>query len=285
MQALVLPLQKLLSQVKDNANAIVLSVLVFSYHVFENEFPCSCQPQSDYCRVYMVVPCLIITILMLSTDLPFQRAWSYTTSKGLCHFGCVLFRRSVKAVCVGLLWASSVLIDAEWYVCCCNHNPRVLADLQCKAKTEITPAGKPVVTIAEMKTNSRLYGISLLFGITFVGAVLLSTWTICADFCFLQCCRREVLVHELLLEAGEDVVLQTMKERQKSILSKTVNDYINQGAWEKCLDVVEDLINPVEEQQRCLNMCNTQDPVSSTSTSTVVTEGQHKDNGGNRNQD
>lgn len=156
MQALVLPLQKLISQVKDNANAIVFSVLVFSYHVFENEFPCSCKPQSEYCRVYMIVPCLIVTILMLSTDLPFQRAWSYTTSKCSCHFGCVLLRRSTKAVCVGLLWSASVLIDAEWYVCCCNHNPKVVAQLQCEAKKEITPSGTPVVTITEMKANSRV---------------------------------------------------------------------------------------------------------------------------------
>ncbi|XP_023286931.1 uncharacterized protein LOC111673391 [Seriola lalandi dorsalis] len=228
MQALVLPLQKLISQVKDNANAILLSVLVFSYH----------------------------------------RAWRYTTSKGSCHFGCVLFRRTVKAVCVGLLWVASVLIDAEWYVCCCNHNPKVVADLQCKAKADITPGVNPVVTIAEMKTNSRMYGISLLFGITLVGAVLLSTWTVCADYCFLQCCKREVLVHELILEVGEDIVSQTMKERQKSILSKRVNDYITQGEWEKCLDVVEDFIDPTGEHS---------DPVSSISNLTVVTEGQHKD--------
>ncbi|XP_029363297.1 uncharacterized protein LOC115046815 [Echeneis naucrates] len=246
MQALALPLEKLLGQVKDNANAIVLSVLVFSYHVFENEFPCSCTP---------------------------QRAWSYTTSKGSCHFGCTLLRRTVKAVCVGLLWATSVLIDAEWYVCCCNYNPRQVAALQCQIKTNDLFGDKGVVTIAEMKSNSRMYGIALLFAITFIGALLLSTWTILADVCLLPCCMRRILVHELILEVGEDVVSEAMKEGQKRVLSKIVNDYISQGEWEKCLDVVEDLIEPIEPKSHNLTSTNSQKArVTSIDTLTLESE-------------
>ncbi|XP_010751969.3 uncharacterized protein LOC104937443 [Larimichthys crocea] len=245
MQAVAAPLQQFISKVKDNANAFIFSVLVFSYQALETEFPCSCKPQPGYCCAYMILPCLIITILMLSTDLPFQRAWNYTSSKGSCHFGCVLFRRAVKALCVGLLWVASVLIDGEWFVCCYNQNNKQVADLQCKSKTDITPGDTPVVTIAEMKMNSRLIGMSVLFGITFIGAILLSTWPICADSCCLACCKRDIEVHELILEAGEDIVSKTMKEEQQSKLSANVKKYINQGKWVNCLDVVEEFIDTI----------------------------------------
>ncbi|XP_076597861.1 uncharacterized protein LOC143327428 isoform X2 [Chaetodon auriga] len=245
MNTVAVPLQQLISKVKDNANALVFSVLVFSYQALEKEFPCSCKPQPGYCSAYMIMPCLIITVLMLSTDLPFQRAWRYTSSKCSCHFGCVLFRRSVKAACVGLLWVGSVLIHADWFVCCNNQNPKQVAELQCQAKTDVTPAGTPVVTIAEMKMTSRMIGMSLLFAIFFVGGFLLSTWTICADACCLKCCRRDVEVHELLLEVGEDVVERTMKEEQHSKLSESVKGYITQGKWVKCLDVVEEFIDTI----------------------------------------
>lgn len=156
MQAVALPLQQFISNVKDNVNAFVFGVLIFSYQALETGFPCSCKPQRLYCCAYMAMPCLIVIALMLSTDPQFQKAWRYMCSKGSCHFGCVLFRRTIKAVCVGLLWVASVLIDAEWSVCCNNPNPRAVAALQCKNKTDITAVGLRLVTIAEMKVNSQV---------------------------------------------------------------------------------------------------------------------------------
>ncbi|XP_054465789.1 uncharacterized protein LOC129100235 [Anoplopoma fimbria] len=251
MQTVSVPLQDFISKVKDNANAFVFSVLVFSYQALQNGFPCSCKPQPGYCVAYMVLPCLIVTVLMLSTDQPFQRAWTFTTTKGSCHFCCVLFRRSVKASCVGLLWVTSVLIQTEWFVCCNNQNPKAVADLQCKHKTEVTPGGPPVVTIAEMEMTSRMIGMSLLFGITLVGAILLSTWTICADNSSCpRCCSREVQVLELILEVGEEVVSKTMKDEQQSKLSDKVNKYIAKGKWVNCLDVVEELIDTIGEEMQ-----------------------------------
>ncbi|XP_041801194.1 uncharacterized protein LOC121612392 isoform X3 [Chelmon rostratus] len=250
MKAVAVPLQQLISKVKDNANAFVFSVLVVSYQALEAEFPCSCKPQPGYCSAYMIMPCLIIAVLMLSTDLPFQRAWRYTRSKGSCHFGCVLFRRSVKAVCIGLLWVGSVLIQADWFVCCNNQNPRQVAELQCQTKTDVTAAGTAVVTIAEMKMVSRMIGMSLLFAVFFTAAFLLSTWTVYADVCCPKCCRRDVQVHELILEVGEDVVERVMKEEQHSKLSESMKGYIAQGKWVNCLDVVEELIDTIGGEKK-----------------------------------
>ncbi|XP_059188465.1 uncharacterized protein LOC131971160 [Centropristis striata] len=250
MQAITVPLQEFLSKVKDNANVFVLSILVYSYHVLDKDFPCSCGPQPGFCSAYMVMPCLILTVLMLLTDLPFQRAWRYTRSKGSCLFGYVLFRRTVRAVCVGLLWNTSVLIDAEWFLCCYDQNPKEVADSQCGSKTDNTPGDTPVVTIAEMKINSRMMGMVLLFGIMFVGAILLSSWTVCVnDNCCLKCCRREVEVHELVLEAGEEVVVKTMKEKQQSLLREKVEEYMAEGKWVSCLDVVEEFIDTIGEDK------------------------------------
>ncbi|XP_039656435.1 uncharacterized protein LOC120559079 [Perca fluviatilis] len=244
MQALAVPLQGLITTVKDNANAMVFSVLIFSYQALENEFPCSCKPEPGYCSLYMTAPCLVVTVLMLSTDVQFQRAWRYTCSKGSCHFSGVLFRRLVKALCVGLLWVVSVLIDAEWFVCCCNPNPKTVADLQCKAKTDIT--NPFVVTINDMKLNSMMYGLALLLGISFVGAFLLSTWTICAEeSCCPTCCTRNIQVHELMLEVGENVS-EIMKKKQKEWLSGKVDEYIEEKQWVKCFDVVGDFIHQGE---------------------------------------
>lgn len=102
----------------------------------------------------------------------------------------------------------------------------------------------------------QMYGISLLFGITFVGTFLLSTWTICADSCCLKCCKREILVHELMLEVGDDAVSETIKEKQKEIITRKVKDHIDDGKWEECLDLVEDLIDPINQViQKPLHHC------------------------------
>ena len=94
-----------------------------------------------------------------------------------------------------------------------------------------------------------MYGISLLFAITFVGAFLLSAWTIFTYTLPWKCCNRDVLVHELILEVGEDVLSETMKERQKTMLSEKIEDYITKGDWKKCLDIVSDFIEATGKHQ------------------------------------
>ncbi|XP_047443591.1 uncharacterized protein LOC125009568 [Mugil cephalus] len=241
MQALVSPLKQFLGQVKDNANAFVFSALVFSSTALENKFPCSCQPQAAFCAAYITLPCLVVSTMMLLTDMPFQRAWRFTTKYYTCHFICVLLRRITRALCVGLLWAACVLIDGEWFVCCHNPNPKRVADLQCEAGTDITDSGV-VMTVKEMRMNSKLYGVSLLLAVTFVAAFLLTAWMICADTCTFKGCDKQIMVHEMILEVGDEVVSTAMKEKQKELLTKRVEDYMDKEQWTRCLDIVEDAI-------------------------------------------
>lgn len=102
-----------------------------------------------------------------------------------------------------------------------------------------------LILIIQLCSLFQLIGMSVLFGITFIGAILLSTWPICADSCCLACCKRDIEVHELILEAGEDIVSKTMKEEQQSKLSANVKKYIDQGKWVNCLDVVEEFIDTI----------------------------------------
>ncbi|XP_026189024.1 uncharacterized protein LOC113146034 isoform X2 [Mastacembelus armatus] len=243
MQAIAAPLQSFLS--KENANVFFFSAAVFSFHVFENEFPCTCAPQVTYCMVYMVLPFFIVTFLMLSTDLPFQRAWKFMMPTCSCHFRGLLFRRTVRAVCVGLLWPVSVLIDSEWYVCCCNPNSKSVQELQCKSKVDVTSEKESVITIAEMKMDSRLYGIAVLFLITFVSTVLLQSWKGFADKCCSKCCGKDVQVYELILEVGDDVVTK----KQKEDLSEKIIEGIKQGKWGNSFNVVEGFIKDLKEEK------------------------------------
>ncbi|KAK2850853.1 hypothetical protein Q5P01_007129 [Channa striata] len=99
-----------------------------------------------------------------------------------------------------------------------------------------------------MKKNSRLYGISVLLGIT-VAVSLLSVWTWYADGCCLECCHTKVQVHEMILEVGEEIVPMTTKEKIKSMLKRTVNEYIAEGRWDMCSNAIEDVINRIEKDE------------------------------------
>ncbi|XP_029993773.1 uncharacterized protein LOC115421909 isoform X3 [Sphaeramia orbicularis] len=244
MQALTAPLQQFIGAVKDNGNSLIFSVLIFCFHEQNSTFPCTCKPQASYCTTYMVCPFFIITSLMLLTDQAFRRAWRYTTTKG-CHFGLVLCRRVVKAVCIGSLWVVSVLIRADWYVCCWNPNSVSVARLQCQSQVVTNP---DVVTVKEMEINSRMYGMALLLGITVMAALLLPAWTVFTKGKDAEgkgggCCSSQVQVDELLLEVQEEILTKTIKEKQTKVMTESLNSHISKGDWVRCFHVVDDFID------------------------------------------
>uniref|UniRef100_UPI0037E7EEC5 uncharacterized protein isoform X2 n=1 Tax=Semicossyphus pulcher TaxID=241346 RepID=UPI0037E7EEC5 len=247
MQAVAVSMQSLISGIKDNSNVFVISGLIFSYQTVKGEFPCSCKPQAQFCFAYMLMPSSMLFVLMLATDARFQRALQYTIRTCSSNFLCVLFSRSVKALCVGMLWVASVLLDAEWYVCCWNNNPRNVAELQCEKKKDITPGSGSVVTITEMILNSRLFGLSLLCAITFVVVILLPCrrlFDLTDQLQHLKCCKKEVDVHELILEVGEIVVTKVLEKDQETKLSEKVERNIAERTWVDYLDLVEETIDP-----------------------------------------
>lgn len=70
----------------------------------------------------------------------------------------VFLKHSFRALCVGLLWVVSVLVDGDWYVCCSTGS--VQSQLACKNKTNIT--AEENVTIDSLKNRSRV-SVSFFF--------------------------------------------------------------------------------------------------------------------------
>lgn len=96
-----------------------------------------------------------------------------------------------------------------------------------------------------------MIGMSLLFGIVFVGAILLSAWSLCAgDRLCRKWCSREDEVDELFLEVGDEIVSDAMKGELKEQLSKMAKDNIKNKEWVKCLDIVAEAIRQKKKQVR-----------------------------------
>ncbi|XP_034552279.1 uncharacterized protein LOC117821855 isoform X1 [Notolabrus celidotus] len=243
MQALPKLMETFVKEIKDNSNVVVISGLVFAYQAIKGEFPCTCEPQEKLCYGYMVFPVLILVALMLLTDAHFQRSLRYSCVIFSCDLCWVLTRGLSKALCVGGVWVATVLINADWYVCCNNQNDRTVAATQCKEKKDIMPGGEPVVTILEMKDNSKFYGLLLLLLLTFFGFTL-PFWRTCCPKSCLGCkgCSREVDIYELILEVGEAMVAENQKKKLSEKLSLKMEEA--SGDWVDYLEVAEQLIDP-----------------------------------------
>lgn len=144
-------------------------IVIFTYNVLlERDFACTCKPNTTECSLHMGLPFFIIFVLILWMDRKFQRTWRFTCTcrcsasqpVRLCEqrrcgtFSLVLLRHVMKALLVGLLWVSSVLIDGHWYICCKHDRSEKQAQLACKDKTEIT--GEEQTIIAGLKSFSKV---------------------------------------------------------------------------------------------------------------------------------
>ncbi|CAL9702436.1 unnamed protein product [Knipowitschia caucasica] len=108
---------------------LVTLFCLYYYHVrLDKDMRCSCESQTKDCRVYLVVPALILTVLQLWVDLVFGRGLKFVCggTRVLVRGRVVplLIRRVLEASFVGLLWVQSVLLDGDWYYCCGRGNLR-----------------------------------------------------------------------------------------------------------------------------------------------------------------
>ncbi|XP_045912792.1 uncharacterized protein LOC123975383 isoform X1 [Micropterus dolomieu] len=181
----------------------------------------------------MTLPFFIVFVLQLWTDRTFQRTWTYT-----CKFFWVLLYHIIKAAFIGLLWVVSVLIDGHWYVCCQNDQSNEQKYLACKAKNEITAVEQQIIT--ELKNESWIIGISLLFG-TLCAAALMSSF---GKHCFKNsaCCNRKNLYLKVILDEEKNVLKEVLTKAAKDDLTKKVENEIRSEQWEGCFDVAKNLI-------------------------------------------
>uniref|UniRef100_A0A3Q2UKK3 Uncharacterized protein n=1 Tax=Fundulus heteroclitus TaxID=8078 RepID=A0A3Q2UKK3_FUNHE len=104
-------------------------VVIFSYSVLlSRDFECTCKPQRYDCIVYLVIPALIVTVLMLWSNRLLHRFCTYC-----CMFKGFVLCQILKSALVGLLWVSFLFIEGDWFACCLNNLSEEQANLPCKA--------------------------------------------------------------------------------------------------------------------------------------------------------
>ncbi|XP_067449588.1 uncharacterized protein [Thunnus thynnus] len=235
-----------------------LTIIVFFVYtaVLDRDLECTCKNQSRDCNLYMVLPFLISFVLHLWVDKRFQGIWRFTSTTCCCasnkkctercesvnKFILILFYKILKAAFIGLLWVICVLLDGDWYLCCWNDGSEQQAQLACKNKKNITAEEK--ANIAELKSRSKIIGLSVLFCTLFVFALFSSFgWRKCCESrpdC--SCCKRKILYDELILEEEENVLKEVLREAAKHKLNQDIKNKINGDVWEECFDVAEELI-------------------------------------------
>lgn len=170
----------------------------FTYNILlDRDMQCTCKDVARDCSTYVLLPSFIIFFLMLWADKTLQKTCKYTFAykyycecKCNCNKSCdrrtegertilhgccfsvkpcvpnyrtelcgVFWSHIFKAVCVGLLWVVSVLVDGDWYVCC--QSKKEQSQLACKDKTNIT--AEENVTIGSLKNTSRVSVSFFLF--------------------------------------------------------------------------------------------------------------------------
>ncbi|XP_044066159.1 uncharacterized protein LOC122882640 [Siniperca chuatsi] len=238
MESLKTALGHFAKHISKTAGVHAVVIVIFSYHVvLDKDLACTCKEQLDACWLYMTLPAFLIFVLMLWVDKTFQRAWKYTCGNCKNNFCCVVVYHILKAAFVGLLWAASVLIDGDWYVCCYNDFSGQHTLLACKEKTNITAEERGI--IAELINKSRVVGLPLLICITFAAAFMssLPRNKCCTDD--KSNCRK---IDEIILEEGENLVTKTVREAVKHKLMEKLDTCVTNEEWAKCFDVAEELI-------------------------------------------
>ncbi|KAJ0064652.1 hypothetical protein NL108_011480 [Boleophthalmus pectinirostris] len=198
-------LGKILTQVQKNVGFFLRIIVTFSFHsVYRRRFDCSCSsPES--CVVYLLVPCLVIWILLLAVDKLFLKSITRMVkeekSRGV-SWRCAL-NRLVLTFCVSLIWAVSVLLDGDWYVCCSGNNP-------------VSPVSDTV-----LKTTSWNYGMYTL--LLMAGIILANS--------LVKKYLADVKLFELLMEEEERAVMPKVRQAMRTRAELGLKDHVDRGEW------------------------------------------------------
>lgn len=120
---------------------------------------CTFKEQTSECNVYMVLPVFGIFFFVLWMDRTFQRNCKYccTRCPHECRCSpslCSIIHDILKASSVSLLWAISLFIDGDWYVCCLSDHSGNQTQLACKDKNNLT--AEEQTSKAELKNKSMV---------------------------------------------------------------------------------------------------------------------------------
>ncbi|XP_034721526.1 uncharacterized protein LOC117940306 [Etheostoma cragini] len=234
-------------QIKKLGTYVAVIVIFVHNVVLDKDLECSCKQQVLDCNFYMIMPSFLVFILQLWTDTTFQRALKYTCActcdcpcgcEKRCKLFCVLVYHIVKAVLVALLWVTSVYIDGDWFVCCMNDESEQQAQLACKEKHNLTAEDR--ATIAQLKNRSTLVGMSLLFCILLLAALISSFGLRCCKDS--SCCNRNILYYKVILDEEENVLKEILTKAAKEQLTDAVKSKMDRPDWQKCFDAAKELV-------------------------------------------
>lgn len=150
----------------------VIIIGSFTYNVLlDRNVGCACKDVDFDCWVYLLSPAFIIFFLILCIDKKMRTACRNSCactcpcSRKCCRtqFCGVVISHTLKAICVGLLWIVSVLIDGDWYVCCKVGRSEQQAKIACNDRTNITSEEKEIIT--EEKNVSLVSILSFIHSI------------------------------------------------------------------------------------------------------------------------
>ncbi|XP_078100304.1 uncharacterized protein LOC144513186 [Sander vitreus] len=182
----------------------------------------------------------IICVLQLWMDKTFINICEPACYSSCCYVG----YHMIKAVFVGLLWITSVLIDADWYVCCEINQSEQQKQLACKEKNNLTAEERTSIT--ELKNDSRLYGLILVLGVVVVAAIGSSVGQkkgygrpCCKDSSCCcpgsDSCYKAVVYEEVKLDEEENVLKEILKRKAKAEVTERLENHWQQttveGEW------------------------------------------------------
>ncbi|XP_029994356.1 uncharacterized protein LOC115422260 [Sphaeramia orbicularis] len=226
MEGLKVSLAAAVHRVLQRAGFYLTAFGIFYYHVYlDGDLECTCVSHRRDCKVYLLVPFLVILVVLLWLDRTLHRLWTSVVCSG-CRprLGWALLRRVLEAVFVAHLWIVSVLVDGDWYYCCSESGTCSLLQYPFRPSRD------------ELRNQSRFIGSLLLLTTTIVAAVLSSLpWRKFWPTCGLG-------FEEMVLDEADDVVPQTLRKAARDHLSWKLDAYVSNNDWDKCLDVDSELV-------------------------------------------
>lgn len=155
---------------------IILVMVILCYHLwFQIDFACPCSKERNFihCYGYMVLPCVIITSIILWNDKRIGRIFRYScyhasSKKKQCRgqFCFEFIMYILQATTSGFLWCGSVLIDGDWYVCCGSVFTEEFKILPCMTDSEMALTEK--ARKITLKNRSMVIHVSLILNISLV---------------------------------------------------------------------------------------------------------------------
>ncbi|XP_030590305.1 uncharacterized protein LOC115783565 [Archocentrus centrarchus] len=215
----------------------VIGMLGFVYYL--NGIVCTGKGQTFECNEIMAVPFFLVFFLMLLIDQTFRSAAKHADT-----FLCLVVKRVIRAILIGLLWVVAMLLFTNWYGCCKTDEETSKLFHISETLTEEEEAQK-----AEMIIKSKLIGYSLLLGMTVVA--FLVTWSGWRKYFInkFSCCNKKTFYYKLILEEEKKVLEELLRNEVNETLTKEIQSNINRKDWDGCFNVAQQMINKAKEQK------------------------------------